>query len=353
MRDMSPPLLREGILRFYPADNERGLQIMNITRRAALAAPALAAAGIPAARAQTKWQMATPYPDGNYHTRNIREFVADIEQATGGKLSVQVHSNAALLPMPQIKRGVQTGQVQLGEILLTAYSNEEPFFDADAVPFLVPDFAGARKLANLQRPYIETRLGRQGLSLLYTVPWPAAGFYTQVPVTSLDVFKGSRFRTFSPLTNRFAALVGANPVLVQQAELAQAFATGIATAMVTSAQTGVDTSAWDYAKVFTPATFSMTKNAVLISRRALQGLPADAQEAVAAAARRAEERGWTYAAEAQKASQARLAEKGLTIGTVPPEVQAELAKIGAVVTEEWIERAGDDGRKLVEALRAA
>ncbi len=323
---------------------------MSITRRAALAAPALLL--VPAAaRAQTKWQMATPYPDGNFHTRNIREFVADIEQVTRGTVSIALHSNASLLPMPQIKRGVQTGQVQLGEILLTAYSNEDPFFDADAVPFLVPDLAGARKLADLQRPYIEARFARQGVSLLYTVGWPAAGFYTQVPITSLDVFKGSRFRTFSPMTNRFAALIQANPVLVQQAELAQAFATGIATAMVTSAQTGVDTSAWDYAKVFSPANFSMTKNAVLVSRRALEGLPPPQLDAILAAAKRAEERGWGYAKEAQDATQARLAEKGLTIGAVPAEVMAGLRQIGATMAEEWIAKAGEDGRKLVDALR--
>jgi TRAP-type transport system periplasmic protein len=328
---------------------------MTITRRAALAAPALLlAAG--AARAQgapIKWQMATPYPDGNFHTRNIKEFAADLEQATGGKLSLTVHSNASLLPMPQIKRGVQTGQVQLGEILLTAYSNEDPFFDADAVPFLVPDLDGARKLANLQRQYIEARFARQGVSLLYTVGWPAAGFYTQVPLGSLDVLKGSRFRTFSPMTNRFAALIQANPVLVQQAELAQAFATGIATAMVTSAQTGVDTSAWDYCKVFTPANFSMTKNAVLVSRRAMEAVPADIQAAVVAAAKRAEDRGWVYAKEAQDASQARLAEKGIIIGTVPPAVMEALKQIGATMAEEWIAKAGEDGRKLVDALRAA
>jgi TRAP-type C4-dicarboxylate transport system substrate-binding protein len=327
---------------------------MTLTRRAAFAAPALLlAAGARAQGAQIKWQMATPYPDGNFHTRNIKEFAADLDQATGGRLSLTVHSNASLLPMPQIKRGVQTGQVQLGEILLTAYSNEDPFFDADAVPFLVPDLDGARKLANLQRQYIEARFARQGVSLLYTVGWPAAGFYTQVPLTSLDVLKGSRFRTFSPMTNRFAALIQASPVLVQQAELAQAFATGIATAMVTSAQTGVDTSAWDYCKVFTPANFSMTKNAVLVSRRAMESVPADIQASVVAAAKRAEDRGWGYAKEAQDATQARLAEKGLTIGAVPPAVMEALKQIGATMTEEWVAKAGEDGRKLVDSLRAA
>ncbi|MBL6454376.1 TRAP transporter substrate-binding protein [Belnapia sp. T6] len=328
---------------------------MSITRRAALLAPMLAAPALAAgiARAQTKWQLATAYPDGNYHTRNIREFCADIEQATEGKLQVQIHSNASLLPMQQIKRGVQTGQVQMGEILLAAYSNEDPFFEADSLPFLVPDLAGARKLGDLQRPYVEARMGRQGLSLLYMVGWPGAGFYTQAPINSIEIFKGSRFRTFSPITNRFAALVGANPVLVQAAEVAQAFATGIATAMVTSAQTGVDTSAWDYAKFFTPAAFSMTKNAVLISRRALEALPAAQQEAVKAAAKRAEDRGWTFCAEAEASTQARLAEKGVTIGTIPPAALADLRKVGATITEEWVQRTGEDGRKLVDSLRAA
>ena len=327
---------------------------MPISRRAALAAPAfLALARGAHAQGATRWQMATPYPDGNFHTRNIREFAEDIEKASGGRLAITVHSNASLLPMPQIKRGVQTGQVQLGEILLAAYANDDPFFDADSLPFLAPDLAGARKLAGLQRPFIEQRFAKQGVSLLYTVGWPAAGFYTQVPITSLDVFKGSRFRTFSPMTNRFAALIQANPVLVQQAELAQAFATGIATAMVTSAQTGVDTSAWDYCKVFTPANFSMTKNAVMVSRRAMETLPKDVQEVVVAAAKRAEDRGWGYAQEAQDSTQARLAEKGLTIGSIPPEVRAELHKIGATMAEEWVVKAGPDGRKLIDSLHAS
>ena len=326
---------------------------MPFTRRAALSALAAAWAVPGVAAAQTRWQMATPYPDGNFHTVNIREFLKEVEQATGGKLTVQVHSNASLLPQQQIKRGVQQGQVQLGEILLSAYANEDPIYDADSLPFLVADLKEAKRLGDLQRPYVESRFQRQGLTLLYMVGWPPGGFYTQVPLTSVEVLRGSRFRTFNAMSTRFATLVGANPVQVQQAELAQAFATGIANAMVTSAQTGVDTSAWDYAKVFTPANFSMTKNAVFVSRRALEGLPKDQQDAIRAAAAKAEERGWRMSEEATAAAEKRLAEKGLTIGTVPPEVMAAFRQIGATMAEEWAGRAGEDGRKLLDALRGA
>ena len=325
---------------------------MSITRRAAFAAAAGAALGAPSlASAQARLQMAVPYPDGNFHTRNVREWLAELEASSRGRVNVQLHSNGSLLGMPAIKRGVQQGQVQMGEILLTAYSNEEPMFDADAIPFLVDDFAGARRLGELQKPYIEARFARQGLMLLYTVAWPAAGFYTNAPLDSMEVLKGTRFRTYSPMTNRFATLCGATPTLVQVAELAQAFATGVVQVQVTSAQTGVDTSAWDYCRVFTPTGFTMTKNAVFMSRRAFQALSAEDQAMVRATAAQAEERGYRYAEESQRAAEARLAEKGMTLGRIAPAVMEELKKISATMANEWVEKTGEDGRKLLEAFR--
>ena len=53
----------------------------------------------------------------------------------------------------------------------------------------------------------------------------------------------------------------------------------------------------------------------------------------------------------QTAAQQRLAERGLQIGTVPAEVQAQFAEISRTMAEEWVQRAGEDGRKLVDALR--
>jgi TRAP-type C4-dicarboxylate transport system substrate-binding protein len=322
---------------------------------AAAGAAGLAPLGAERAAAQsaTRWQMATPYPDGNFHTRNIRTFLEEIQQASGGKLQVQLHSGASLLPMPQIKRGVQTGQVQIGEILLTAYSNEDVFFDADAIPQLVTNFGEAKKLSDLQRPYIEQRLARQGLSLLYMVPWPPAGLYAQQPVPTLEGLRGMRFRTFSPATNRFATIVGAQPTLVQSAEVAQAFATGVVQAQITSAQSGVDTSAWDFARVFTPLGFSMTKNAVLVSRRAMEALPGALQQDIRAAAARAERRGYELAEEAQRTSEQTLASHGMQIVPATPQILEGLRTVSRQMTDEWIARAGEDGAKLIEAYRKA
>ena len=321
--------------------------------RRALLGAAGAAALAPVANAQTRWQMATAYADGNLHTRNIRTYLQEIEQVASGRLSVQLHSNGALLKMTEIKRGVQTGQVQMGEILLTAYANEDPIFDADALPQLVTNFAQAKKLSDLQKPFIEARFARQGLTLLYMVPWPAAGLYAQQEVTSLEQLRGSRFRTYSPMTNRFAQLIGAQPTLVQSAELAQAFATGVVQAQVTSAATGVDTQAWDYARVFTPLGFTMTKNAVFMSRRALEGLSADQQAAIRAAAARAETNGYRLAEAAQAETQATLGQRGMNVTQPTQQLLDDCARVGRVMADEWAQRAGDDGRRLLEQYRAS
>lgn len=324
---------------------------MTVTRRTLLAASAAAPLLPTLANAQARWQMATPYPDGNFHTRNNRAFLEAVTAATGGRVQVQLHSNGSLMPMPQIKRGVQQGQVQLGEILLSAYGNEDPFFEIDGIPMLAPTIAQARKLNEVSRSYIEARFQRQGLSLLYAVAWPNSGFYSNTPIETVEALRGTRFRTFSVMTNRFATLVGANPALIQAAEVPQAFATGVVNAMVTSAATGVDSSAWDFSRIYTPVGFTHTRNAVFVNRRALEALsPAD-QAAIRTAAAAAEVSGWRLAEEAIAANEATLRQRGMTVAQPTPVLLEALARVGEEMTREWITRAGEDGARVIAAYR--
>ena len=321
-----------------------------LSRRNVLAAPfILVPLTAQETQAQARWQVATAYPDGNFHTRNIRSFLDEVKAQTG--IDAQLHSNGSLLPMPQIKRGVQQGQVQIGEILLSAYGNDDPFFEVDSIPQLAWTDEQARKLATLSRPYIEARFQRQGLSVLYSVPWPPSGFYTNVPVENLEVLRGSRMRTFNAMTNRFATLLGATPTLVQAAEVPQAFATGVVNSMVTSAATGVDSAAWAFAKVFTPIGFTRTHNVIFVQRRAFEALPAAQQTAMREAAKRAEDRGWALSAEARDAAQATLAARGMQVAQPTPAVMEGLSRISQTIAQEWAARAGEDGAKLLAAYR--
>ena len=246
----------------------------------------------------------------NFHTANIRLFIAEVEKATDGKLAIQLHNNASLLPMGQIKRGVQTGQVQLGEILLSAYSNEDPFFEVDGVPFLAWTWPQAEALNAATEPYVRARMERQGLTLLYMAHWDAQGFYAKTEIRSVAELKGTRFRAYNNVTARMAELMGATPVTVQAAEVSQAFATNVIQSMFTSAQTGVNVTAWDFTRYWINVGGMRTRNAVFANTRALQALDAPSREALFAAAATASVRAKELAKQAEVVQSGRLRGEG-------------------------------------------
>src|SRR5499427_3529509 len=139
--------------------------------------------------AQTKWDMPTAYPPTNFHTENIAQFVADVDKATSGKLKITVHSNASLFKANEIKRAVQTEQAQIGEVLISAYSNEDPVFGVDSIPFLATSYADAAKLWSASKKALQDRFAKQGMRMLYTVPWPPQGIYSNKPLASLADMK--------------------------------------------------------------------------------------------------------------------------------------------------------------------
>jgi TRAP-type C4-dicarboxylate transport system substrate-binding protein len=326
---------------------------MPITRRAALGSAALPLLATASHAQPARWQAASGFGDGNYHTRNLREFLAEIAAATGGAVQVTLHANGSLLPQPQIKRGVQTGQVQIGEILLTAYGNEDPIFDADAVPGLVQNLADARKLAAVQAPFVEARLARQGMMLLYMAPWPQVAITANQNLTDPAQLRGLRLRTYSPISTRLAVLLGAQGTLVTAPEVPQAFATGIIQAQLTTAPVAADTAVWDYSRYFINAAIATSKNAVFVSRRAFDALPEANRAAILAAARDAEARGWRLAAESQAEAEARMVARGVQVVPASPELLAAIRRAGETMVEEWATRAGEDGRRMLAAYREA
>ncbi|MGB2097816.1 MAG: C4-dicarboxylate ABC transporter substrate-binding protein, partial [Candidatus Puniceispirillales bacterium] len=68
-----------------------------------------------------------------------------------------------------IKRAVQTGQVPIGERLLSGHQNENAIFGYDSVPFLATSFDDADNLWKAAKPSIEKTLSDQNLTLLYAV----------------------------------------------------------------------------------------------------------------------------------------------------------------------------------------
>src|SRR3954468_439323 len=184
---------------------------------AALASAALAVAALPAS-AQTKWNLPAAYPADNPHSENLVLFAKDVEAATGGKLVITVHAGASLFKAPDIKRAVQTGQAQMGEILLSIHENEDPIYGIDVVPFLATSFPDSMKLYKASKPAIEKKLAAQGIMLLFAVPWAPQGIYTKKELNTIDDMKGLKWRAYNFGPARLGGPAGAQAVTATRGE---------------------------------------------------------------------------------------------------------------------------------------
>jgi TRAP-type C4-dicarboxylate transport system substrate-binding protein len=342
-RTVAFPVIRRVIARHFRSHDMRRLAARIVALGVAFALPAVA---------QTKWDMPTAYPANNFHTENIQQFATDIDKATGGKLKITVHSNASLFKAPEIKRAVQGGQAQIGEILLVNFENEDPFYGLDGIPFLATSYNDSMKLYTASKKTLEGKFAKQGMKLLYTVAWPPQGIYTNRSLASGADMKGLKWRAYSPATSKIAELVGAQPLTVQAAEVSQALATGVIDSYMSSGATGYDSKTYEHLKNFYDTQAWLPKNAIIVNQKAFDELDKASQAAVLKAAAEAELRGW-------KASEAKngwyldqLKAKGMNIAKPSEQLTADLRKVGNLMLVEWLRKSGDDGRKVVDAYRA-
>jgi len=301
------------------------------------------------AHAATEWDMPTPYGDRTFHTENIREFTDDVRQATDGELDIKVHSNGSLIGHAEIKNSVRRGIVPIGEVIMSRLANENPIFEVDSVPYLASGYDDAQTLWEASREVVADELAKQKLRLLFAVPWPPQGIYTQDAITRPEDLQNLSMRAYNNASERLAQLAGAVPTQVEVPDIPTAFSTGRVGAMITSPATGADTKAWDYLSHFNHAQLWLPKNMIIVSDRAFAELDDDTRQAVLDAAAEAEARGWEMSrAETQEALSV-LEDNGITVTTPTSALEEKLQEIGATMTDEWAERAGDQGQQILDA----
>lgn len=306
-----------------------------------------------AAMAETKWVMASGYPEDSFFTKTIRQFIEEVETKSEGELTIDLRPNDELIKLDAIRRAVQSGQVQLGEIRLGVYGNESPMFTLDSVPNVATNYDEARLLMDAQKPWFDKTFGDSGMRVLSYMPWPGQGFYTAFEATDGSEFQDVKLRIYSPATQRMGELLGFQATILPFAEVPQAFSTGLIEALFTSAQTGTDIQAWDYVDHFTYTGSMHNKNAIIINERALQGLDPELQDIVIAAGENATETAWELSKEAADERRAVLEENGMTTKDASPELQEKLAEIGAQMVEEWKQDASPEEVEVLENYMAS
>jgi len=300
------------------------------------------------AESAVNWDMPTPYPVGIFHERNIQTFTDEIDKATNGALHIQIHANGSLFEHAEIKNAVRSRLAPIGEFILSRLANENPVFEVDSIPFLATSFEDAERLWAAQQKPVQDLLAKQGLTVLYSVPWPPQGIYTSKPLESIKDLSGVKFRTYSSATEQFAKLAGAVPTQVEIPDVGQAFSTGRVGAMITSAATGVNTKAWDYLTHYYDTQAFLPKNVVVVNTTMFNSLPEPTKKIVIEAAQRAEARGWDMAKQETEEMNKTLKNNGIKVIKPSDKLSSSLKEIGEQMTESWVERTGDVGQSILK-----
>ena len=326
-------------------------------KRRVLLAASVAASGLTAvsisapATAQATWNLPAGYPVGNPHTVTLNLFAKDVDVATNGKLKIIVHPNGSLFKVPEIARAVETGQAQIGEVLMSVLVNQNPAFGVDSLPFVATSFDDAYRLWQAQKPVVNRLLEKRGARLLYAVAWPPQGIYAKKEIRSAADMKGLKWRAYNPATSKIAQEVGAQSLTIQAAELSQALATGVVDSFMSSGATGVDSKVWETLTHFHPVNAWLPKNMVIINLREFEKLDKPTQAVLLKAAADAERKGWDRMREYTEESLAILQKNKMTVVKPSPQLMGDMKKIGESMLNDWLKQSGADGKEIIDAYR--
>lgn len=305
------------------------------------------------AQAETKWVMASGYPEDSFFTKNIRQFIEEVETASNGELKIDLRPNGELIKLDAIRRAVQSGQIQIGQIRFGVYGNESAMYTLDSYPNVAGDYESSVRLMDAQKPWFDKVFGDAGMQILSYSPWPGQGFYTKFPVTDGSEFDGVKLRIYSTATQRMGELLGFQATILPFAEVPQAFSTGLIDALFTSGQTGNDIQAWDYVSHFTYTGSMHNKNGMIINKRALGALDEELQAIIVAAGEKATTRAYEMSKVAGEKSVQVLKDNGMTVTNASPELLARLAEVGEQMIGEWSAEASEDELAVLEAYKAS
>jgi len=299
-----------------------------------------------------KWDMPMAYAATNFHSEHGVIFADKVREYTDGAIDITVHAGGSLFGGGDIKRAVQTGQVPIGERFMSAHANEAPLLGWDNLPFIATTYADNEKLWAAAKDTVNAQLADLNLVALYTCAWPGQGFYFNKEVASSADTQGIKFRSYNSATATFAEELGMIPVQIEAAELSQALATGVASAFISSGSTGYDRKVWEHLSHYYKVNAWLPRNYVMVNTQAWDGLDDATKAGIQKAA---DETG--AACNAKSADLANfyfeeLEKNGMTVADAGPEFLAELEKIGAKMTAEWLATAGDDGQAILDAYKA-
>ena len=315
---------------------------MKFGRRTILRTGAGALAMAPAivhAQAAIKLDLATVWPDSNFHTVNAKAFAEEVKKATNGAVEISVKAGGQLgFKGPEQLRAVRDGLVPMADILNIQQVGDEPMLGIEGIPFISNNIDELKVLHKHIRPEYEKIALKNNQTILYMVPWPTQYLHLKVKCETLDALKGIKIRVPDKNAQEMCSAIGMAPALIPWGETIAALSSGAVAGVSTSSVSGVDGKFWEFLKFFHQTNHAWSCQIVTINNDTWKKIGPANQKVIAELAKKMEPGFWASSIKADEDSSKRLTEGGMTLVKVPPQMMADLSKKTAPMIAEFIKR---------------
>lgn len=276
-----------------------------------------------------------------------------LEEKSGGRFKLDVRSQ--LFPRREVLNSIAEGRAQIGEFRASWVTGTFPLFDIAALPFWWGSnyeweaFDNNPRVEEIWDAYYR----KAGVVKLATImSTPNDIIWANQEITSLDDFKGLKIRTSGALQTEALRAMGASPLTIPGAEIAEAVARGTVDGVLTSLNFGTTQGLPDLTEFMNVWLLTGIFDVPLIANaEAFDALPPDLREALVASAEEME-RQQIFASVAGLTTMLGMLRGFGGELTIVPEAEIERAKEATnPIIADWIELTGPLGEELINISR--
>tara|TARA_B100001063_G_scaffold228887_1_gene240618 strand:- start:1050 stop:2006 length:957 start_codon:yes stop_codon:yes gene_type:complete len=297
-----------------------------------------------------KMDLNAKYGANNFHTKGAVEFSSLVKDYSKGTVNITVHPGSALIKGNPLK-AVKDGTVAMTDMFIPFTSGGGKVFGVSALPFIASSYDDAFKLYQLSKPAYEKTAKKWNQKFLYSVTWPASGFYSKKELTSISDFKGVKTRTYDKNSAAFVNMAGGSAVALPWGEVYSSLRTGMVDSVVTSSSSGKDGKFWEVLDNYTKINYAYPLQAVTINLDYWNALNKDQKDALTRAAALIEKKQWEAVKVEEKTALETLAKNGIKINEASPELKKELDGIALELLTKYLDGANSQIQGIFKEYR--
>ena len=300
--------------------------------------------------AEVKMDLNAKYGATNFHTKGAVQFAALVKEYSKGSVNITVHAGSSLVKGNPLK-AVKDGTVAMTDMFIPFTSGGGKVFGVSALPFIAQNYDDAYKLYQISKPSYAKTAKKWNQKFLYSVTWPASGFYSSKKMTAISDFKGVKTRTYDKNSANFVNSAGGNAVALPWGEVYSALRTGMVNSVITSSSSGKDGKFWDVLNNFTKIKYAFPLQAVSINLDYWNAMDKNQQGAVLKAAAQIERKQWAAVRLEDSNALEIMSKNGMKISEASPVLQKELDKMADKILNEYLEDASSDIKNIFKEYR--